>query len=121
MLKIGIIKEGKNPPDERVPLTPTQCKKIMHLFPQIKICVQESAVRRFNNEEYISEGIEVKPNLSDCDILLGVKEVPIEMLIENKTYFFFSHTIKKQPYNKKLLQAILKKKHNSGRLGNAKK
>ncbi|NUM49490.1 MAG: alanine dehydrogenase [Flavobacteriales bacterium] len=109
MLKIGIIKEGKNPPDERVPLAPIQCKKIMHLFPQIKIYVQESMVRRFKNEDYISEGIEVKTDLSDCDILLGVKEIPLEMLIENKTYFFFSHTIKKQPYNKKLLQAILKK------------
>ncbi len=110
MLKIGIIKEGKTPPDERVPLTPAQCRSIMQQFPQVEICVQESAVRRFKNEEYKNEGIEIKSNIDDCDIFFGVKEVPLEMLIENKTYFFFSHTIKKQPYNKKLLQTILAKK-----------
>jgi alanine dehydrogenase len=110
MLKIGIIKEGKIPADERVPLTPAQCRSIMNQFPQIEICVQESAVRRFKNEEYKNEEVKVKPNIDDCEFLFGVKEVPIEMLIENKTYFFFSHTIKKQPYNKKLLQTVLAKK-----------
>lgn len=111
-LKIGLIKEGKLPPDKRVPLTPTQCKKLKTLYPHIDVIVQSSEVRCFADNEYKNEGIEVRETVDDCDILMGVKEVPIGQLIANKTYFFFSHTIKKQPYNKKLLRAVLDKNIN---------
>src|SRR5699024_3466668 len=107
-MKIGIIKEEKIPSDSRVVLTPSQCA---HLIREgADLVVQRSAIRCFKDEEYKSLGIPLTDDLSDCDILLGVKEVPIESLIAGKTYFFFSHTIKEQEYNRPLLQEILKKK-----------
>lgn len=108
MKTIGIIREGKQPVDLRVALTPKQCIELKLNFPDIQVIVQASNERCFKNEEYTDLGIEVSEDLSQCDILLGVKEVPIEQLIPNKTYLFFSHTIKKQLHNRNLLRAILK-------------
>jgi len=105
-----VIKEGKVPPDFRVPLTPKQCKAIETIYPNVKVHVQKSPIRTFKDEEYANEGIELVDSLEKCDIIFGVKEVQIEDLIPNKTFFFFSHTLKKQPYNRSLLQAILEKK-----------
>lgn len=107
-MKIGIIREGKVPPDSRVPLTPEQCA-FLHKSGKVEIVVQPSPNRCFEDELYQKAGITLREDLTDCDILMGVKEVPIEQLIPNKTYFFFSHTIKKQPYNRNLLLAILEK------------
>lgn len=109
-LKLGIIREGKNPPDKRVPFTPLQTEEIEQRFPHMKVVVQKSPVRCFADNEYEKLDIEVADNVDHCDVLMGIKEVPIDQLVENRTYLFFSHTIKKQPYNKKLLQEILKKK-----------
>jgi hypothetical protein len=108
-IKIGIIREGKVPPDSRVPLTPEQCAEAQVELP-VRVVVEPSPVRCFKDEEFTKHGIHLQEDLSDCDILLGVKEVPIEKLISEKTYLFFSHTIKKQPYNRALLQAVLEKK-----------
>jgi alanine dehydrogenase len=108
-MKIGVIKEGKTPPDERVPLSPKQCKEILEKFPSIQLVVQNSNVRRFKAEEYTQNGVEMVDNVNDCDILLGVKEVPINDLIANKAYFYFSHTTKKQPYNRELLRTMIEK------------
>ena len=110
MIRIGLIKEGKIPPDTRVALSPVQCVQIMHKHPEVKIVVEPSPNRCFSDEEYTARGIELQTDLSDCDILLGVKEVPIPSLIPGKTYFFFSHTKKAQPYNKPLMQAFIEKK-----------
>ncbi|MBX2958166.1 MAG: alanine dehydrogenase [Cyclobacteriaceae bacterium] len=109
-IKLGIIREGKVPPDKRVPFTPLQTEEIEQRFPNVKVICQASNVRAFNDEEYRDLGIEVNPDVSDCDILMGIKEVPVDQLIPHKTYFFFSHTIKKQPYNKRMIQEILKRK-----------
>ncbi|WP_089379290.1 NAD(P)-dependent oxidoreductase [Lutibacter flavus] len=108
-MKIGIINERKNPPDRRVVLSPKECKRLLKKYPQLTIKVESSDNRFFTDEDYVNQGVEVVKDVSDCDVLLGVKEVPIEFLIPNKKYFFFSHTIKKQEYNRKLLQAILAK------------
>jgi saccharopine dehydrogenase (NAD+, L-lysine forming) len=108
-IKIGVIREDKNPPDKRVALPPTICKKIKEKYSDFEIFIQPSEIRAFKNEEYAQLGFEIKEDLSDCDVLFGVKEVPKDKLIENKQYFFFSHTIKKQAYNKELLQTILAK------------
>ncbi len=110
MLKIGLIREGKSPPDNRVALTPAQCKWITRNRTDIHVAVQQSHTRCYSDKEYISAGIEVKEDMSDCDILMGIKEVPSEMLIPGKTYLFFSHTKKLQPYNRAMLQEIVKKK-----------
>ena len=109
VIKIGLIKEGKNPPDKRVAFTPRQLEEIQQRYPQVKVVCQASEHRCFKDSEYEALGIEVVQDVRDCDILMGIKEVPIDNLVENKTYLFFSHTIKKQPYNRHLLQAILKK------------
>lgn len=109
-LTIGIIKEGKVPIDRRVPLTPTQVKSILDLNPSVEIKCQRSNIRCFKDEEYAQAGALLVDDVSDCEIILGVKEVPLNMLADGKTHFFFSHTIKKQEYNRHLLQAILQKK-----------
>lgn len=109
MLKIGLIREGKIPADNRVALTPNQCKWIKENMP-FDIKVQHSETRCFKDNEYLAAGIEVNEDVSDCDILLGIKEVPVAMLVAAKTYFFFSHTKKLQSYNQKLLQNIIAKK-----------
>lgn len=109
MISIGIIREGKTPPDKRVPFSPEQAAKLKSEF-GLKVYVQPSAVRCFSDQEYLNAGIELKEDLSFCDYLFGVKEVPVDALIPNKNYFFFSHTIKKQPYNKKLMLALMEKK-----------
>ena len=107
-MKIGIIKEFKNPPDKRVVFSPEKCLETLQKYPQVEFLIQKSDIRCFSDSEYQELGLKVVSDLSDCDVLIGVKEVPIKKLINNKKYFFFSHTIKKQPYNKKLLQEILK-------------
>jgi len=109
-MKIGIIKEYKTPPDKRVVFSPSMCLETKKKFPEIEFFVESSDIRCFTDFEYESVGINVVSDLSDCEVLIGVKEVPIEKLIWGKKYFFFSHTIKKQSYNKKLLQQILKLK-----------
>lgn len=107
---IGLIREDRFPADNRVALTPAQCKWIQKNAPHIKIVVQSSQGRCFSDREYLMAGAEVNDDLNGCDILLGIKEVPVSKLMEGKTYLFFSHTKKKQPHNQKLLQAILGKK-----------
>ena len=108
-MKIGIIREGKTPPDSRVPLTPAQCKQVVDNFP-VSITVKPSTGRCYTNKEYEELDVPMANNLSDCDVLLGVKEVPIGQLQFRKTYFFFSHTIKKQSYNRDLLRACVQRK-----------
>ena len=109
IMKFAIIKERKNPPDRRVVLPPQACKELLKTFPEMEIKVESSNHRAFNEASYLKEGIEVSDQINDCEVLLGVKEVPIENLILNKKYFFFSHTIKEQPYNRDLLKAVLEK------------
>jgi saccharopine dehydrogenase (NAD+, L-lysine forming) len=110
MLKIGLIKEGKIPPDNRVPLTPAQCKWIRKNFPDIRILVQSSVVRCFSDKEYGMAGTEVKDDISECEVLFGIKEIPVDQFLPGKTYLFFSHTKKKQSHNQKMLQEIIRKK-----------
>jgi len=109
-LKIGIIRENKIPHDKRVPFTPEQCKIILKEFQNVEIFVQPCEYRCYKNEEYTEAGITLSEDVSGCDILMGIKEVPKQFLIPSKKYFFFSHTIKKQPHNRELLKAILEKK-----------
>ena len=108
-MKFGIIKERKNPPDRRVVFSPKKLRELQEKFPTAKIEVESSNIRVFTDEEYTKENIQVSKDMTVCDVLLGVKEVPVDALIPNKKYFFFSHTIKKQPYNRNLLKAILDK------------
>ena len=108
-IKLGIIREGKIPVDRRVPFTPQQAHKIMLTYPFVKVVCQTSQFRSFADNEYLDQGVEIVDDVSDCDILMGIKEVRIPDLIANKTYFFFSHTMKQQPHNRELLRTILEK------------
>ncbi|TFG78881.1 MAG: alanine dehydrogenase [Flavobacteriales bacterium] len=109
-MRFGIIRERKEPPDRRVVLSPEACQKILATYKTAEICVEPSPIRTFSDSEYKAKGITVASKMEECDVLLGVKEVPIDALIPGKRYFFFSHTIKKQSYNRKLLRAILEKR-----------
>ena len=108
-MKFGIIKERKNPPDRRVVFTPDELVRLQKEHPDAVVKVESSDIRVFTDEAYKNLGIEVADDVSDCDVFFGVKEIPPDYLIPNKKYFFFSHTIKKQIHNRKLLQAILAK------------
>ncbi|MBK8610783.1 MAG: alanine dehydrogenase [Chitinophagaceae bacterium] len=110
MLIIGLIREGKIPQDNRVALTPAQCKWLKKNFADIEVVAQQSPTRCYTDAEYERAGVEVKEDISDCNLLLGIKEVPVDQLLEGKTYMFFSHTKKMQPGNQKLFRAILDKK-----------
>src|SRR5215208_1275934 len=110
MTRIGLIREGKIPADNRVALTPAQCKWIHKNSSDVEIIAQSSAVRCFTDREYENAGVQVKDDISECDILMGIKEIPVDQLLPGKTYLFFSHTKKKQPQNQKMLRTILDKK-----------
>ena len=110
MLQIGLIREGKIPQDNRVALTPAQCKWLHKNFKDIQIVAQHSPQRCYADVEYERAGVEVKEDVSNCNLLLGIKEVPVDMLIDGKRYMFFSHTKKMQPSNQKLFKAVLDKK-----------
>ncbi|MGK7396690.1 MAG: NAD(P)-dependent oxidoreductase [Candidatus Cyclobacteriaceae bacterium M3_2C_046] len=109
-IKIGLIRENKVPADARVPLAPHQAADLQKAYPRVKVFCQSSLVRCFTDQEYEAKGVQVVDDVQHCDVLMGIKEVPVDQLIPDKTYFFFSHTIKKQPYNQHLLQEVLRKR-----------
>jgi saccharopine dehydrogenase (NAD+, L-lysine-forming) len=110
MIRIGLIREGKLPADNRVALTPAQCKWIHKNSSDVEIIAQSSSIRCFTDREFENAGVQVKEDISECEILMGIKEIPVEQLLHGKTYLFFSHTKKKQPQNQKMMQAIIDKK-----------
>ncbi len=109
-LRIGILRETKNPPDRRVPLTPSQIIDLQIEYPDVEFFVQPSDYRCYSDEEYRYLEIPLKEDLSDCDILMGVKEVEKSTFIPGKTYLFFAHVAKEQPYNREMLQKMIEDK-----------
>jgi hypothetical protein len=108
-IKFALIKERKNPPDRRVVFSPEKLAEAREKFPNAEFIVESSNIRVFPDAAYQALGFEVTNDVTNADVMIGVKEVPVDDLIPNKQYFFFSHTIKKQPYNRKLLVAMLDK------------
>ncbi|MCB0730994.1 MAG: hypothetical protein KDC88_08175 [Ignavibacteriae bacterium] len=106
-MKIGIRKETQYPSERRAPLTPEHVKELVNQ--NIEVLVEQADQRVFTSDEYKKSGAKICSTLEDCEIIFGVKEVPINDLIPNKPFVFFSHTIKGQSYNMPLLQAILDK------------
>src|SRR5690606_19747435 len=102
-------REGKHPADRRVPLTPAQCQMVLERYPDLDLVVQRNEFRAFTDDEYAKAGITLVDDLHDRDLILGIKEVPLEMLIPDKSYLFFSHTIKEQPHNRKLMHEVIEK------------
>lgn len=109
-MKIGILRETKDPPDRRVPLIPCQCGELKETYPGLEILVQPSTLRCFSDQEYADAGLTLREDLSECEVLMGVKEVDPSALLAGKTFLFFSHTAKEQPYNRGLLQEVIRKK-----------
>ena len=107
-LKIGVLRETKVPPVYRVALTPQQVARLKENFPHVEIVVQPGDTRCYTDDEYRDAGITVNENISDCSILIGLKETDVATVLNNKTYMLFSHTAKKQPYNRGLLQKMAK-------------
>ena len=108
-LKVGILRETRNPPDRRVPLTPPQIVALEELYPNVEFFVQPSDIRCYSDEEYDYLDIPLKEDLRDCDILLGVKEVDKRTFIPGKTYLFFAHVVKKQPQNREMFREMVAK------------
>ncbi len=118
---ISIIKEARVD-ENRTPFVPSQIQTLISNFPNLKILVQPSKNRCFKDEDYFKVGAKIEEDISQSDIIFGIKEVEISKLIENKTYLFFSHTSKIRNdsslstqdgailYKKKLLREVLKKK-----------
>jgi alanine dehydrogenase len=109
-LKIAVIREGKIPQDTRTPLAPRYAVELVEMFSHLHVKVESSPIRCYSDDEYLKYGVKVTDQVKDCELFIGVKEVPSHLLVPEKTYMFFSHTIKKQPHNKHLLQEIIKKK-----------
>lgn len=108
-LRLGLLREGKVPADSRVALTPAQAARVA-ADPRFELVVQPSAGRCFADEDFRAAGVSLRENLDDCEVLIGIKEVPVSQLLDGKTYFMFSHTHKCQEYNRKLLQAVVEKR-----------
>ena len=90
---IGIIREVKSKWERRCAITPREVHELTK-DGEITVLVQPSPSRCYTDEEFIEAGAQIDEDLSKCDVIFGVKEVPMDSLIPNKTYFFFSHTIK---------------------------
>ncbi len=109
-MKIAILRETKTPVDRRTPLTPLQCRQLLDSYSELEMVIQSDPNRCYSDEEYISHGIKISENINDCNVLMGVKEVKPQYLVDGKTYLFFSHTAKKQKYNLELLRTVIRKK-----------
>lgn len=109
-VKVGLIRETKIPPDRRVPLTPSQVVELKDKYPDVEFYVQPSDIRCFTDDEYKYLKIPMREDLSNCDILMGVKEVDKRAFIPGKTYLFFAHVAKKQEHNLEMLREILSRK-----------
>ena len=105
-MRIGIRREDKSKWEARIPLVPTDMATLQRDH-GLTFGVQPSNQRAFAEEELKAAGIEVVDDLSDCSIILGVKEIPVSRLEPGKTYLFFSHTIKGQPYNMAMLRRLM--------------
>jgi saccharopine dehydrogenase (NAD+, L-lysine forming) len=106
IVRIGVLRETKNPPDRRVPLTPPQIIALQELYPFTEFYVQPSTIRCYSDEEYRYLGIPVREDLSFCDILLGVKEVDKRTFIPGKSYMFFAHVAKRQSHNRDMFREM---------------
>ena len=121
IITLAVLSEARID-ENRTPFSPTQISNLLNKFSNLKIIVQPSKRRCFEDKDYLKAGAQITDNLSSADIFFGVKEVDISTLIKDKTYLFFSHTSKVRQYigqaiedkaiiyKKKLLREVIKKK-----------
>lgn len=104
--RIGIRREDKNPWEKRVPLIPGHVGEIIRKFP-LDVWLQPSEIRIFPDREYMTAGAQIQEDLSSCSVVFAVKEIPLDFFHRGKTYVFFSHTIKGQPFNMPMLKKMM--------------
>jgi hypothetical protein len=106
MARIGIRHEDKSRWETRAPLTPAAVEWLIR-EEDVQFAVQHSATRAFAEAEYERVGAEIAPDLADCPIVMGIKEIPPQLFEPKKTYVFFSHTIKGQAENMPMLRRLM--------------
>ena len=107
-MKIGVRTEDKSQWERRVPLVPEDINALRAAG--IKAVVQAGHQRAFADEEFVQAGVEVQKELSDCDVIIGIKEIPKAKLEAGKVYLFFPHVIKGQPANMPMLRRLMELK-----------
>ncbi len=105
---IGIRHEDKYLMERRVALIPRHVKKLIE-EQGLEFIVEESPKRIFTHQEFEQAGAKIVTDLSPADVVFGVKEMPMTFFEEGKTYIFFSHVIKGQPYNMPMLKVMMEK------------
>lgn len=108
---IGIRRENKNEWEKRTPLIPEDIKFLVNKY-KLRAIIQPSKIRAFSDEEYVAAGAELDEDLNHADLIFGVKEVPHHLILNHKTYVFFAHVIKGQPYNMPMLKSLMDKNCN---------
>lgn len=106
-MTLGIRREQFSKWERRCALPPKYCQKLLESLPNLIILVQPSNVWVYTDQEFSEAGCQINEDLSSCDVILGVKQVPKEHLLPDKTFIFFSHTIKAQKANMEMLDDIL--------------
>ncbi len=104
---IGIRREDKNQWEKRTPIVPKHANELVKDY-NINVLVQPSPIRVFKDKEYENAGAKISEDLSGASVIFAVKEIPLELFLKNKTYAFFSHTIKGQDYNMPMLREMMK-------------
>lgn len=103
---VGLRREDKSEWERRVPLTPSDAEQLQKHY-GLRIVAQSSPIRAFTDEEFARAGVAVEHDLTSCSIILGIKEMPLYFFEPGKTYIFFGHVIKGQPYNMPMLRRML--------------
>jgi saccharopine dehydrogenase (NAD+, L-lysine-forming) len=103
---IGVRREDKSRWERRVPVTPEDARRLKEKH-GIEVWVQPSPIRVFSEEEFAQAGAAVQEDISACPVVFALKEMPLDFFEPGRTYVFFSHTIKGQPYNMPMLKKML--------------
>jgi len=103
---IGIRREDKSRGERRIPVTPEDARELKEEH-GVEVYVQPSPIRAFSEKEFTQAGATVQENLAPCPVIFAVKEMPLDFFEPGKTYVFFAHVIKGQPYNMPMLQRML--------------
>ncbi len=103
---LGIRHEDKYLMERRAPLTPSHVNKLIEKH-GLKFTVESSGKRIFTDEEYRQAGAQIEKDLKKCQVIFGVKEIPEDYFEKHKTYIFFSHVIKGQPYNMPMIKRMI--------------
>ncbi|EES05910.1 hypothetical protein BDA96_04G344300 [Sorghum bicolor] len=112
---VGILAETCNMWERRAPLTPSHCARLLlgggkNGARVNRITVQPSTKRIHHDAQYEDVGCEISEDLSECGLIIGIKQPKLQMILPDRAYAFFSHTHKAQKENMPLLDKILEER-----------